>query len=418
MLGEPQRDEALLHFQRGLVLEQANRVDEAVEEYRRALAHNPHLAEAHDALGSYYQRHGLLAKAAEEFRIVANLEGGFLAHFNIGCVLIELGRYDEAIDALLTCLTVDADDPAVHYELGQAQYLRGDDYAALYHLQIARQRYPRDSEIHYLIGGCHLRLGAYDEADAAFQAALSNARHDTNRQRIRAYLRAVARHREIGAIQSARDRLYAEQGVACIGSAQDDGIHLQEFADFHFTHPDIAVSLRRLVHLAQAQGWHLTCVVPIDRLAEPLTDALAPLLGVPIRRPEALHPDDIALLVLAVGHEAELLKLAVERVPGLAVTFCLGLNWLRHSATVPDVVGVVVRGMCSVPWEPELRRLRAHGAPADQVDLCLKQAAQQVAEALQTTPHESVAGEQLAFFTACRDLRYLDRARGIPHNHV
>ena len=77
MLDEFQREEALIHFQRGLILERANRVEEAVEEYRRAIAHYPHLREAHDALGFYYQRHGLLAKAAEEFRVVANARRRF-----------------------------------------------------------------------------------------------------------------------------------------------------------------------------------------------------------------------------------------------------------------------------------------------------------------------------------------------------
>src|ERR1044071_3935226 len=103
MLDETQREEALIHFQRGLILERANRVGEAVEEYRRAIAHDPHLREAHDALGFYYQRRGLLAKAAEEFRVVARLEGDFLSHFNLGYVLIELGRHDEALEAFHCC---------------------------------------------------------------------------------------------------------------------------------------------------------------------------------------------------------------------------------------------------------------------------------------------------------------------------
>ena len=96
MLDEYQREEAIIHFQRGIQLERAHRVSEAVEEYRRAIARDPHLREAHDALGSYYQRNGLLAKAADEFRAVVALDGDFLSHFNLGCVLIALGRYDEA----------------------------------------------------------------------------------------------------------------------------------------------------------------------------------------------------------------------------------------------------------------------------------------------------------------------------------
>ena len=412
MLSEPQHDEAIVHFQRGLVLEQANRVEEAVEEYRRALEHNPHLAEAHDALGNYYHRHGLLAKAAEEFRIVANLEGGFLAHFNIGCVLIELGRYDEAIDALLQCLTLDADDPAVHYQLGLAHFLKGDDYAALYHLQITRQRYPNDSSIHTLIGRCHLRLGAYDDAEMALHTALRYALRDIDRLRIMMYVQAVARYREIGVVHSIRERFYADHGAAYLGSTHDDGRSSHEFADFHFTYPDIAVTLYRLTRLARWQHWRLSCVVPLDRLTEPLARALAMLLEIPVRRPEDLRADDVALLVLAVGHQAELLKLALERAPCPAVTFCLGLNWLRHSAVVPDLIGVAARDTCSIPWEPEFRRLRAHGAPADQLDHCLNQAFHQLVAVMQTLSPEAISVQNLTFFQTFRRLRYLERASG------
>lgn len=413
MLGEPPYDDAIVHFQRGLVLEQAHRVEEAVEEYRRALEHNPHLTEAHDALGNYYHRHGLLAKAAEEFRIVANLEGGFLAYFNIGSVLIELGRYDEAIDALLHCLMFDAEDPAAHYQLGLAHFLRGDDYAALYHFQITRRRYPHDSSIHLLIGRSHLRLGAYDDAEMAFRTALRYATHNHTRLRVQMYLQAVERHREIGGIHSLRERFYAEHGAAYIGSTHDDGNNPQEFSDFHFTYPDIAVTLHRLAHLARLQHWHLTCVVPIDRLAEPLAQVLAEMLTVPMRDTDTLQPDDTALLVLAVGHEAELLKLAIERAPCTTVSFCLGLDWLRHDSAVPDVIGVIAHNTCSVPWESAFRRLRAHGAPADQLDHCLNQAAQQMITAVQTLHPDPVTHANLAFFQRFHRLRYLERACGV-----
>jgi tetratricopeptide (TPR) repeat protein len=412
MLSEPHYDEAIVHFQRGLVLEQANRVEEAVEEYRRALEHNPHLAEAHDALGNYYHRHGLLAKAAEEFRIVANLEGGFLAYFNIGSILIELGRYDEAIDALLNCLIFDVDDPAVHYQLGLAHFLRGDDYAALYHLQMTRQRYPNDSSVHLLIGRCHVRLGAYNDAHTAFHIALRHATHEIARLRIQMYLQAVERHREIGAIRSLRERFYAEYGAAYLGSTHDDGNRMDEFSDFHFTYPDIAVSLHRLTHLSRLQRWRLTCVVPIDRLAEPLARVLAVVLDIPLRCTDALQPDDTALLTLAVGHEAELLKLALERAPCATVTCCLGLDWLRHNPVVPDVIGVVAHNTCSVPWEPEFRRLRAHGASAEQQELCLNQAMQQIIAAVQTSPPDPAMDQSLAFFQTFRRLRYLEQACG------
>src|SRR5262249_54617568 len=147
MLDESQREEALIHFQRGLNLERAHRVGEAVEEYRRAIARYPHLREAHDALGFYYQRHGLLAKAAEEFRLVAAPGDDFPSHFNLGYVLLELGRPDEALATFQRCLTIEPGDPASHYEIGLIHFLKGDYQAALEEIKLPLEHYPEDWEV-------------------------------------------------------------------------------------------------------------------------------------------------------------------------------------------------------------------------------------------------------------------------------
>jgi Flp pilus assembly protein TadD len=398
MLDEFQRDEALIHFQRGLVLERANRVQEAVEEYRRAIARYPHLREAHDALGFYYQRYGLLAKAAEEFRVVANLEGDFLSHFNLGYVLLELNRYDEALEAFQYCLKIERDDPATHYEVGLIRFVRGEYQAALEELRVPLQSYPKDWEVHSLIGRCHLRIGNYDEALIAFGKALRLALRPSAQAEVIEHICTVERYREIGAPRWAKDRLYADYGVVYLGSAQDDGIKLQEAQDYHFTYPDIGVSLRRFLALVNGCDWYFTCVVALDRLARPLSDALAYMLDVPQRYADDVDEADVPLLVLAVGREAELMDLALERIPSESVTFCLGLNWLRHSATLPDISAIIARGACSVPWEPELRRLRSDGAPPEQIEACLQRATEQILAALDAVPSDDNLSRQIRYY--------------------
>jgi tetratricopeptide (TPR) repeat protein len=406
MLDEFQREEALIHFQRGLVLERANRFEEAVEEYRQAISHYPHLREAHDALGFYYQRHGLLAKAAEEFRIVANLENDFLSHFNLGYVLLELGRHDEALASFQRCLALEPNDPATHYEVGYIHFLRGDYRAAIEQLQSPLHHYPEDWEIHNLIGSCRLRLGAYDEALAAFSDALRLAPRPLAQAQVIERISTVERYREIGAARWAKDRLYAEHGVAYLGSAQDDGLRLEETQDYHFTYPDIGTTLQRFMALRDACRWRFTCVVALDRLARPLADALAHLLDVPQRFTNDVQPGDLPLLVLAIGREAELLDLALERIPGRAITLCLGLNWLRHSKLLPDVTGVIARGACSVPWEPELRRLRSDGARPEQLSACLGRAAEQIVAAARETPPDSNLTRQARYYCRHHRLRF------------
>jgi tetratricopeptide (TPR) repeat protein len=407
MLDEFQREEALIHLQRGLVLERANRVEEAVEEYRRALSHYPYLREARDALGFYYQRHGLLAKAAEEFRAVASFENDFVAHFNLGYVLLELARYDEALTSFQRCLAIEPNDPATHYEIGYIHFQRGDYPAALQQLEWPLRYYPDDWEVHNLIGNCYLRLGAYDDALAAFERAERLAPPALAQGQLRERIATVVRYREIGTPHWAKDRLYAEHGVACLGSAQDDGQRIEELHEYHFTYPDIGTTIQRLLALCESCGWHFSCVVALDRVAWPLADALAQLMGIPQRRTGELAPGELPLLVLAIGREAELLDLAEERLPGKAIAFCLGLNWLRHNQRLPDLIGVIARGACSVPWEPELRRLRSDGATHDQIGACLNHAARQIVDAAEHTHPEPNRDRQTDYYCSHNRLRFV-----------
>lgn len=406
MLDEFQREEALIHFERGLHLERVHRVGEAVTEYRRAIAHDPHLREAHDALGFYYQRHGLLAKAAEEFRVVANLEGDFLSHFNLGGVLLELGRHDEALAAFQRCIGLVPGDAASHYEIACIHFAKGEYQATLDWLQLPLSQYPDDWEVYHLIGSCQLRLSLFDAALGSFGTALRLATRPTAQAEVIEQISIISRYREIGEPLWAKDRLYAEHGVAYLGSAQDDGLRLDECQDYHFTYPDIGATLRQFLAIQEGLGWRCTCVVALDHQAAPLADALAQLLNLPRRHANGIQAGELPLLVLAVGREAELLKLAVERIPGAALIFCLGLNWLRHSRVWPDISGVVVRGVCTVPWEPELRRLRCGGARPEQIDGCQKHAADRIITATRDMEADANIGPQIDYYRAHANLRF------------
>ncbi|MBC8159930.1 MAG: tetratricopeptide repeat protein [Roseiflexaceae bacterium] len=399
MLEEYQRDEALLYFQRGLVLERSHRVEEAVAAYRRAIARNPHLREAHDALGYYYQRYGLMAKAVEEFRVVANLEDDFLSHFNLGYALLEMGRHEPALAAFSRCLELLPDDPATHYEVAFLQFLRADYLTAIAHLHKALLVYREDWEIYKLLGRCMLRLGRFDDAQAAFTQAQTYAVRPAARSEIATLLASVTRLRDTGEFTGVKRRLYAEHGVVYLGSAQDDGLTLSEAEEYHFTYPDIATTLRRLAQLVRGCGWHFTCVTAADRLAAPLASAIAQLLDLAECGAEALPAHARPLIVMAVGREYELLDVARERTGGTAVSFCLGLNWLRHSQNLPEISGMLVRGACSVPWEPELRRLRAVGAPPAQIQRCLQIAAAQIAAAADDIAEDATLDAQVQFYT-------------------
>ena len=94
-------DLAEAHFARGLILwTHRNRFphEQAIQAYKRALALNQNLDDAHHQLGVVYFHIGLLDKAWEETeKAVAINPGNTLARFRFGVINMYRGRYEEAL---------------------------------------------------------------------------------------------------------------------------------------------------------------------------------------------------------------------------------------------------------------------------------------------------------------------------------
>ena len=415
MVNEYNRNDALRRLQRGIALERANRVKEAVSEYHQALLAYPHLREAHEALGMYYQRCGKLALAAESFRNATNLDGDLHSFFNLGYVLLRLERLDEASEAFQRCLELSPGQPAALYELSWIAYIKGDYQHALTTLAIPLRSFANDWELHLLRGNCYMGLQQFDDALAAFRKAQFLTEDVSAQTTLLGRIAAVERHREFCALGTTNDQLYAEGGVIYLGSSQDDGLQIAEMAHFHFTYPDIGTTLQRFIALYQSCRWHFTAIVALDKSGAPLARAIAQLTGVPLRAPRDLRANDAALLVLAVAREAELLQLTLERIPCKHLTFCLGLNWLRHSTLLPEVIGIVAHNSCSLPWEAELRRLRSNGAPLSTVETCIQQASAEIITAVQNTPIDINLPRQMRYYMRThRRLNLPANAASIP----
>lgn len=415
MLDDARREDGIRHLQHGMALERANRLEEAAEAYRLAIVCNPNLREAHNALGFYYQRSGLLAKAADAFHTVANLGGDFLAYFNLGYVLVELERYEEALGAFQHCLHFDPNDSATHLEIGFIHFSRGEFDQALNHLQLPLRNYPEDWEVHNLLGKCYLGLRRYDEAMHAFGRSLMLAVTTEAQAELLDNINTVERHREFRQLGNVKDQLYAREGVVYLGSAQDDGLQVSDVQDYHFTYPDIGTTLQRLIALCQSSRWTFDVILAADTLSRPLADALGQLLHLPVRSVDELEPSDQALLVMAVARETELLLLTAERIPCPMTAFCLGLNWARHSKLLPDLIGIVARGICSVPWESELRRLRSDGASSGLIARCIEQATSAIIQAVQETPIDHNLPRQMRYYT--RTHRRLNASTAHERSH-
>jgi protein O-mannosyl-transferase len=97
----------------------------------------------------------------------------WMAHNNLGALLLEQGRLDEAIDHFRNAIEIKPDEASAHTNLGNALLLKKDLDQAVAEYQKALEFAPRDSGAHYNLANALLALGQTDEAVTEYQEALT-----------------------------------------------------------------------------------------------------------------------------------------------------------------------------------------------------------------------------------------------------
>ncbi len=395
MIDETKRVAGRRHLRYGLAFERTQRPASAADHFRMAIAADPTLRDAHNALAFHYQQQGLLAKAAEAFAAVANLADDYFAHFNLGFVLIELERYNEAEREFRRCLELDPGDVAAQLELAYIYVARGEYETALILLEKPRQRYYDDWAVFHLLGRCYFHLQRYDEAQQAWQQSLALATTPEAQLELLSCLQSVERRREFRTCNGSKDDLYVREGVVCLGSAMDDGLNIHPLVRYQLREEDVARTVQRFLALARSSGWYFGGVATPDPYSKPLALAVAQLLDVPLLNlyhlPTITEP---VLIVIAVGHSADLLAVARERLPVPSPGFCLALNWMRHSKMLPEIIGIIVEGTSTNPWESALQEL----TPTEQV-VRSQQIAERLVQHVKTLPAEDNLPRQIRYYT-------------------
>lgn len=107
---------------------------EAIESYRNAIALDPEYYATYQELGVFYYRRGEYAQAAEQFRnVIARAPRFYNAYTNLGATLSEMGRDDEAVQALLTSLQIRETGRALNSLAAIKAYQKRDDEAIVYY---------------------------------------------------------------------------------------------------------------------------------------------------------------------------------------------------------------------------------------------------------------------------------------------
>jgi type IV pilus biogenesis/stability protein PilW len=161
------------HLGRGLVMEYGyGKLDEAEKEYRRAIQLRPAFPEAHNNLGQLLAKRGRLSDAVAEFDLALSsmlYKEPYIARCNKGEALYRLGRHDEGIAELTTCLRLNPRYCLGQRMLGRIHLDEGRPKKALEAFDKYAQSCPGTADAWYQVGVAQLKVGDATKASDAFQ---------------------------------------------------------------------------------------------------------------------------------------------------------------------------------------------------------------------------------------------------------
>ena len=161
------------HFERGNARMIEGKLEEAIAEFRKALATEPtavrincNVAECLMHLGRYDEALAHVRRA-----LVTDPRNSW-AYNNLGAILVRAGKAEQAIEPLRKAIQIEPDYATAHYNLGRILAGKGKMMAAAHHLRRAVEagRQPADGFLD--LGRVLAHLGRADEAAEAFRRAI------------------------------------------------------------------------------------------------------------------------------------------------------------------------------------------------------------------------------------------------------
>jgi tetratricopeptide (TPR) repeat protein len=173
-------------FEDGVRDLKAGKLDEAEKAFRGVLAKDPTSAPVHNNLGIVLQERDRHEQAIAEFREAARLDPRYVApHILLGASLLALGKVGEAKAEVERAVKLAPKEPLARLQLARVDERAGDWMAAVDQYQALRQLRPDEPEYVYGLGSAYLHLSEWclrelDKKDGgaarAFQALGHNYR--------------------------------------------------------------------------------------------------------------------------------------------------------------------------------------------------------------------------------------------------
>lgn len=161
------------HYNFGVALKIAGRLNEAAASYRRAVEIKPDFAEAYGNLGSVLKDMGQLDKAVDIYRRALKIKPDSAdTYINLGIALNALGQLEDAAASYRKAAEIKPDSALAHYNLGNVQKDLGRFEQAVASYCRAVEIKPDIAEAHNNLGGVLKDMGQLDAALASYRRAL------------------------------------------------------------------------------------------------------------------------------------------------------------------------------------------------------------------------------------------------------
>lgn len=150
-----------------------NRFGEAAEAFRRFLKLVPGSVKGEDNLGLALQGTGRADEAIASYKIAIGWQKDSLIQdagplLDLGALLIEQNRTEEAVSYLQQAVAVASEDARGHEQLGKAYDRLGQLNRAQLELEKASELAPQNPRLHYQLGRVYQREGFQDKAKNEF----------------------------------------------------------------------------------------------------------------------------------------------------------------------------------------------------------------------------------------------------------
>ncbi|MBM4054452.1 MAG: tetratricopeptide repeat protein [Planctomycetes bacterium] len=153
------------HNNLGNFYRDSGKLDQAIEEFHRALNLFENYAEAHNNLGITYRKKGMYEEAYNEYQKALQLNPGYSgAHNNLGVLYTKINKTDLAIEEFKQAIANERIYPDAHNNLGVLYAHLGRLDLAIEEFRNAISDKPDYPEAYNNLGTAYLKKGMYEEA--------------------------------------------------------------------------------------------------------------------------------------------------------------------------------------------------------------------------------------------------------------